>query len=67
MVNLPSSLTAIVHMKFQFDEKEKKLVGQAEIQLLDELLDRAGDLDPELQEMLVKFADYVSVHSTKRG
>jgi len=54
-------------MKFQFDEKEKKLVGQAEIQLLDELLDRAGDLDPELQEMLVKFADYVSVHSTKRG
>jgi len=54
-------------MRFHFDEKEKKLVGEAEIQLLDELLGRAGDLDPELQEMLVKFADYVSVHSTKVG
>jgi len=67
MVNLPSSLTAVVHMRFHFDEKEKKLVGQAEIRVLDELLDRAGDLDPELQEMLIKFANYVSTNSTKRG
>jgi len=67
MVNLPSSLTAVVHMRFHFDEHKKRLVGEAEIQVLDELLGRAGDLEPELQEMLVKFADYVSMSSTKRG
>uniref|UniRef100_A0A6H1Z8A2 Uncharacterized protein n=1 Tax=viral metagenome TaxID=1070528 RepID=A0A6H1Z8A2_9ZZZZ len=66
-LSLPSSLTAIVHMKFRYDEKERKLVGEAEIQLLDELLGRAGELDPELQELLVKFADYVSKSSTKSG
>jgi len=54
-------------MKFRYDEKERKLVGEAEIQLLDELLGRAGELDPELQELLVKFADYVSKSSTKSG
>lgn len=65
--SLPSSLTAIVHMKFRYDEKEKKLVGEAEIQLLDELLGRAGNLDPELQEMLTKFAEYISKDSKKSG
>jgi len=54
-------------MRFHFDEHKKRLVGEAEIQVLDELLGRAGDLEPELQEMLVKFADYVSMSSTKRG
>ncbi|KKK83505.1 hypothetical protein LCGC14_2792730, partial [marine sediment metagenome] len=53
---LPSSLTAVVHMRFHYDEKEKKLVGEAEIELLDELMGRAGDLDPKFQELLIKFA-----------
>ena len=60
MVSLPNSLTAVVHLRFHYDEKEKKLVGEAEIQLLDELLGRAGDLDPKLQELLIKFADYIN-------
>jgi len=62
--SLPSSLTAIVHVRFHYDEKEKKIVGKAEIQLLDELLGRAGDMDPELQELLVKFADYLNKTKT---
>jgi len=66
-LSLPSSLTAIVHMRFRYDEKGRKLVGEAEIQLLDELLGRAGNLDPELQEMLVKFAEYMNKGSTKVG
>ena len=63
-LSLPSSLTAIVHMKFRYDEKEKKLVGEAEIQLLDELMGRAGEMDQELQELLVKFASYLSKTKT---
>ena len=53
---LPSSLTAVVHMRFHYDEKEKKIVGEAEIEVLDELMGRVADLDPELQTLLIKFA-----------
>jgi len=59
-MEFPASLTAIVHMRFHYDEKERKIVGEAYVQLLDELMGRAAGLDPELQELLVKFADYVS-------
>lgn len=67
MVSLPNSLTAIVHLRFHYDEEKKKLVGEAEIQLLDELLGRAADLDPELQELLTKFAEYMGKESKKSG
>lgn len=59
MVDMPRSLTAIVHLRFNYDEKQRKLVGEAEVQLLDDLMGKAAGLDPELQELLVKFADYI--------
>ena len=58
--SLPSSLTAIVNMRFHYDEKQRKLVGEAEIKLLGELLGRVAKLGSELQELLVTFADHMS-------
>jgi len=59
-MELPRSLTAIVHMRFHYNEEKGRLLGEAEIQLLDELMGRAAGLEPESQELLVKFADYMS-------
>ncbi len=51
---------AILQMRFHFDPQQMKLVGDTDLVLVDELLGRAADLAPELQEMLVQFAASMS-------
>lgn len=56
----PKSLTAIVHVNFHYGELEAKPVGQNEIVMMGRILDQASELDPELQKILARFADYLN-------
>jgi len=60
MIKSPKSLTAIVHVKFHYKEPETKPVGQSEIEMMARVLDQASHLEPEMQEILVKFANYLN-------
>lgn len=56
----PKSLTAIVHVRFNYKEPEvKSVVGESELEIMGRILDRVGGLPPEHQELLVKFAHYL--------
>ncbi len=50
---------AIVQTRFHYDAHQMKLVGDGRVLLLDELLGRADELPPELQELLIKFAAFM--------
>jgi hypothetical protein len=63
----PKSLTALVHVKFNYEELRSEPLGKSEIEILAGLLDHASELDPALQELLVKFADYIKKTSEKTG
>lgn len=60
MIVSPKSLTAIVHVKFHYKEPESKLVREDEIEMLGRILDQSSELPIGLQEILVKFVDYLS-------
>jgi len=62
------SLTATVHLPdmdvhlfVQFEQKRgrTKPVVDSDIELLSKILDQASEAPQELQEMLLKFADYI--------
>lgn len=59
-MELPKSLTAVIHMTFHYKEGEAKPVAEAEIVILNSVLARASELSPEQQETLLKFADYLN-------
>jgi len=59
MIDTPKSLTAIVHVKFNYRESEAKAPDSREIEILSRILDQASSLSPEMQETMVKFADYL--------
>ena len=59
MIKSPRSLTAVVHVKFNYDHTEEALIGESELDLLDLILDKATDMDPQLQELMAKFADFL--------
>lgn len=63
----PKSLTALVHIRFHYGEVPSKPPGKSEIEILAGLLDHASELDPTLQELLVKFADYIKKTSEEAG
>ena len=63
----PKSLTALVHVRFNYEELLTKPPSKSEIEILAGLLDHASELDPNLQELLVKFADYVKKTAEKTG
>lgn len=50
-----------VHLFAQFEQKGErpKPVGDSEIELLSKILDQASEAPPDLQAILLKFADYV--------
>lgn len=58
MFEAPKSLTAVVHVRFHYQEPEGK-VGGSEVELMDRVMDRVSELPPELQELVVKFTDYL--------
>lgn len=61
----PKSLTATVHIRFDYPEPETSSVTEGQTEMMGTLLNYAADLDPELQELLIKFANYLKEHSTE--
>jgi len=62
----PKSLTAVVHVRFHYNQAGEP-PRQGEIEVMGKLLDKASDMDPELQELLVKFADWVGKSARSNG
>ena len=60
MIEKPKSLTAVVHVNFKYDESESKKISEPEIEILNRVLDQASDLTPDMQEVLIKFAQYMN-------
>lgn len=60
MIKTPMSLTATVHVRFHYTESEIKAASMGETELLARVLDQATDMDSELQELLVKFANFLN-------
>ena len=63
MIQSPKSLTATIHVRFHYRDPESEPVTEGETQIIDKLLSHAGDLAPELQELLIKFASYLREQS----
>ena len=64
MFESPKSLTAVIHIRFQ--EPTGKPPIEEEIEILNRMMDDADELDPELSEILVQFADYINKASPGR-
>lgn len=60
MIKSPKSLTAVVHVKFHYEEIEPKPVSERDVEMVSQILTKASGLAPELQELLVKFAGHLS-------
>ena len=56
----PRSLTAVIQLKFDYQEREAKPVGCCDVEMISQILDKACGLDPELQELLLKCADLLN-------
>ena len=59
MIDTPKSLTAVVHVRFNYQESAVKTPDSKEIEILSNILDQASSLPPEMQEVMIKFADYL--------
>jgi len=67
MLEKPKSLTAVVHVNFKYGESESKKINENEIEILNRVLDKASELTPDMQEILVKFAEYMNKLKKKDG
>ena len=59
MIGPPKSLTAIVHVRFHYDEEGETEPGAADLEMVGKLLERASKMEPDMRDILVKFADYL--------
>lgn len=60
MIKPPKSMTATVHVRFHYADLEKNKVAEGHTEILARILDQSNDMAPELQEILVKFANYLN-------
>lgn len=67
MIETPKSLTAIVHVRFHYEESKSKLPSEGEIEILANLMDKASELDPDFQEILIKFASHLKKTAAPDG
>lgn len=59
------SLTATIHVRFHYKEEEQqKPPDGSGLQIINRLLDKAAELQPEMQDLLVRFADHLKNIST---
>ena len=65
MIQGPKSLTATIHVRFNYDGDELKPAVEGQTQIIAKLLEHTTDLAPELQELLIKFANYLKEISTQ--
>ena len=56
MIESPKSLTAVIHVSFNYGEAEIKTVEHG-VETLSRLFEGASRLAPEYQELLIKFAN----------
>jgi len=61
----PKSLTAIVHVKFHYEDNRS--TEPRRVELLSKMLEHAADLKPELQQMLLDFASHMHKVSSEPG
>jgi len=69
MMEMPKSLTAIVHARFHYEDV-KRTGGDGEprrTELLSRIVERAADLSPELKKILEEFAKQVGEVSNGEG
>lgn len=55
----PRSLTAVVHVKFNYKERKNPKVNKSDLEVMSKILDQADEMPLEYQELLAKFADYL--------
>jgi len=70
MMGVPKSLTAIVHVRFHYEDVERTGGDDGEprrVELLSRIVERAADLSPELQKILGEFAKQVGEVSNGDG
>ncbi|MBA7700237.1 hypothetical protein ES703_108947 [subsurface metagenome] len=60
MLQTPKSLTATIHVRFNYQDLDKDPVTEGETEMLARVLDQAGEMEPEMQEILIKFAGYLN-------
>lgn len=65
MFESPKSLTATIYMRFHYKEPENEAASQGTTETIGRILDQATEMDPELQELLNKFASYLTEQSRK--
>lgn len=59
MIQSPKSLTATIHIRFHYAEPETSPVTEGEAAMVGRLLEQTADLDPDLQEVMIKFANFL--------
>ena len=59
MSQIPKSLTAIVHVRFNTKDGETRSAENTEIEIVGRILDRASEMPLADQQMLMRFADYL--------
>ncbi len=60
MFESPRSLTATIYVRFNYKEPEAQRLDEKPTEMMGIILDQASGLSTEMQEILVKFADYLS-------
>jgi len=63
----PKSLTATVHVRFNYGESKSEPVTVMDVTILNKILDRASELSPDHRELLIKFAEYINGLYKKDG
>ena len=53
------SVTAVIHLKLHYGETEERPPTKRVGELVAEIVDRADQLSPEMQELILKFGEYM--------
>lgn len=65
MLESPKSLTATVHVRFHYTEPATKPMSDSQTQMIGKILDQAAEMEPEFQELLLKFTEYLNHQKQK--
>lgn len=67
MMQSPKSLTATIHVRFDYAEPEAKPEGESKVEMINSILDRASELEPCMLETLLRFASYLAEDRQKEA
>jgi len=67
MLQQPKSLTAVIHVKFHYEDGECKPVSEGDMETIGRILEKVSGIEPELQDVLVKFADYLEKNNGEQS